>query len=160
MNTASKCIYSLMMLQLPMLQCCRLPMLHAPNNAAGCQHVKIPHCKLFASEAPNCYAAGCLCCRLPTMLQCCNLSALCCNAARSQHVAIPHCKLFRARLPTAMLQAAYTAVMQSLSSLLQALTSMLQCCTLLTTMLQAANTWRLWRRSGLKSGGGRIHGSA
>jgi hypothetical protein len=107
------------------LQCCRLPMLQAPNNAAGSLCCSLPTMQqapyaaagsLYAARLQQCsklpllHASNmwryrtqccCLCCsRLPL---CCTdvASSLCC---RLPTVAIPHCKLFRTRLPTAMLQ--------------------------------------------------------
>jgi hypothetical protein len=91
MNTVSKCIYSLMMLELPMLQCCRLPtmlqccglpMLQAANTwryrTASCFRARLPTAMLQAAyvarSQQRCSAAG----------------SLCCNAARSPQVATSH----------------------------------------------------------------------
>jgi hypothetical protein len=122
MNTASKCIYSLMMLQLPMLQCCRLPMQHAPNmlqaantsrcRTASCFRARLPTAMLQAAYA----ARSQQCCRLP-MLQCCTFPT--CGDAALDRIA----SYFQMKLPAAMLQAAYVTMLQPPSS-------MLQCCRL------------------------------
>jgi hypothetical protein len=91
------------------LQCCRLPMLHAPNNAAVLQapyaamlHASNtwrrrtrPHCKLLPNETTSCNAAGSLCCNAA--------GCLCFNAAASQ-------------LYAAMLPAAYTVMLQAVNT--------------------------------------------
>jgi hypothetical protein len=121
------------------LQCCWLPMLQAPNNAAG---------SLCCSRLPTSgdTARGSLCCsRLPL---CCSLTTMQhapYAAAGSQQVAIPY------EAPYAPRGSLYAARLQQCSMLPMLLDYNNATCSLCCTsssMLQPANMWRYRTASG------------